>query len=89
VGAVCALYGLKSAGTSWWATLAKVMADLGFKSTKADPDVWICPAECPDGFKYCKMLLVYFDNFLAASNKGEEVLEEIGTFYRFKEESLK
>jgi Reverse transcriptase (RNA-dependent DNA polymerase) len=86
---VRALYGLKSAGASWRAVLAKVLADLGFESTKADPDVWICPAEGPDGFKYYKMLFVYVDDILAVSHKGKEVLEEIGAFYRFKEGSLK
>jgi hypothetical protein len=65
------------------------LADLGFESTKADPDVWIHPAECPDGFKYYEMLFVYVDENLAVSHKGKEVLEEIGTFYRFKEGSLK
>lgn len=35
------LYGLKSAGASWHATLAQVLRDLGFVSTTDDPDVWI------------------------------------------------
>jgi hypothetical protein len=38
---VCALYGLKSAGASWHATLAQALRDLSFVSTTADPDVWI------------------------------------------------
>jgi hypothetical protein len=38
---VRALHGLKSAGASWRAALAKVLAGLGFKLMKADPDVWI------------------------------------------------
>jgi Reverse transcriptase (RNA-dependent DNA polymerase) len=77
---VHALYGLKSAGASWRAALAKVLDDLGFKSTKANPDIWICPAECPDGFKYYEMLLVNVDDTLAVSHKGKEVLKEIGAF---------
>ena len=32
---------LKSAGSSWRATLVEVLAGLGFESTRADPDVWI------------------------------------------------
>ena len=86
---VHALYGLKSAGASWRAALANVLAYLGFESTKADLDIWIRPAKCPDGFKYYKMLFVCVDDILAVSHKGKEVLEEIGTFYRFKEGSLK
>jgi hypothetical protein len=38
---VRALYGLKSAGASWHATLAQALHDIGFVSTIADPDVWI------------------------------------------------
>ena len=34
---VSALYGLKSAGSSWRAALAEVLAGLGFESTIADP----------------------------------------------------
>ena len=35
------LYGLKSAGSAWRAALAEELVQLGFKSTRADPDVWI------------------------------------------------
>jgi hypothetical protein len=38
---VRALYGLKSAGASWCATLAQALHDFGFVSTIADPNVWI------------------------------------------------
>jgi hypothetical protein len=38
---VCALYGLKSPGASWHATLAQVLCDLSFVSTTDDPDIWI------------------------------------------------
>jgi Reverse transcriptase (RNA-dependent DNA polymerase) len=86
---VHALYGLKSAGALWWEVLSKVLADLGFELTKADPDVWIRPAKHPNGFKYYEMLFMYVDDILAVSHKGNEVLEEIGAFYRFKEGSLK
>ena len=38
---VRAIYGLKSAGSAWRAALAEALVQLGFKLTKADPDVWI------------------------------------------------
>jgi hypothetical protein len=38
---VCALYGLKSAGTLWRAMLAQVLHDIGFVSTVAGPNAWI------------------------------------------------
>jgi hypothetical protein len=36
-----ALYGLKSSGAAFRAHLAETLYDLNYKSTKADPDVWI------------------------------------------------
>jgi hypothetical protein len=43
-GKVCvvvnALYGLKSAGASWHATLVQALCNIGL-STTPDPDVWI------------------------------------------------
>ena len=36
-----ALYELKYAGSAWRAALAEALVQLGFKSTRADPDVWI------------------------------------------------
>jgi Reverse transcriptase (RNA-dependent DNA polymerase) len=38
-----ALYGLKPSGAAWCAMLAGTMADMGFVSTCADPDIWIHP----------------------------------------------
>jgi hypothetical protein len=31
---------------------------MGFKGTKADPDVYICAQVKPDGFEYYEMLLI-------------------------------
>ncbi len=53
---VRALYGLKSAGASWHATLVQALHDIGFVSTTADPDVWIWAAVQGDGFEYYEML---------------------------------
>ena len=44
-----ALYGLKSAGASCRQYLAGKIYDLGFKSSAADPDVWMCLATKADG----------------------------------------
>ena len=35
-----ALYGGKIAGRDFWLHLRKCMSELGFESSKADPDVW-------------------------------------------------
>jgi hypothetical protein len=46
---VRALYGLKSASASFRAHMAKKLDELGFKSSVADPDVWMRPATRDDG----------------------------------------
>ncbi len=38
---VRALYGLKSAGAAFRAHLASFMCQMGYKSCKADPDLWL------------------------------------------------
>ena len=49
---VRALYGLNSVGSAWRAVLAEALVQLGLKSTRADPDVWIRAAIRLDGGKY-------------------------------------
>ena len=44
-----ALYGLKSSGAAFRAHLAGTLYDIGFRSSKADPDVWLRPAVKPNG----------------------------------------
>ena len=42
-GKVCtvvhSLYGLNSASAAFWSSLAQTLLDLGYQSTKADPDI--------------------------------------------------
>ena len=47
-----AIYGLKSSGAAFRAHLAETLHGIGFKPTKADPDVWIPPAVKLDGTEY-------------------------------------
>jgi hypothetical protein len=84
-----ALYGLKSAGASWRAALAKLLAGLGFELTKADPDVWIQKAVHPDGFQYYERLFVFVNDILALSYEARKVIGDITQFYRAKERSIK
>ena len=84
-----ALYGLKLAGNSWRNTLAAVIKDLGFTSTRADADVWIQPAVKENGHEYYEMLLVYMDDILCISHQAEAVLKELGMFCKIKDGSLK
>ena len=54
-----ALHGLKSSGATFWAHLANMLYDIGFISTKADPDVWIHLAVKPVGTEYYEYVMCY------------------------------
>ncbi|KAI2499334.1 Reverse transcriptase (RNA-dependent DNA polymerase) [Fragilaria crotonensis] len=62
-----ALYGLKSAGAAFRSLLADTLMDMGYRPTKADPDVWIRPATKSDGFEYYELVLCYVDDILSIS----------------------
>jgi hypothetical protein len=65
------------------------MAHLGFKPCRADPDVWMRPAMKPDGHHYFEYVLLYTDNCLVVSHRGESVLrDKIGKYFELKEESI-
>jgi hypothetical protein len=73
---VCSLYGLKSAGAAFRLTLAQLLRDLGCKSSKADPDVWMREARRDDGHKHYEMLFIYADDILALSHQAEDATKK-------------
>ena len=84
-----ALYGGKSAGRDFRNHLRACMDHLGFKSCPADPDVWMRPALKADGTKYWEYALLYVDDILLVSDKGENVLRnEIGKYFTMKPSSI-
>jgi hypothetical protein len=83
-----ALYGLKSSGAAWRALFASTLTDIGFKSTLADPDVWIRPQVKPDGFEYYEMVLVYVDDILVLSHEVKSTMDAISALYHLKESSV-
>ena len=83
-----ALYGLKSSAAAWRAMVSQSLADLGYKSSMADPDVWLRPQVKPDGFKYYEYVLVYVDDILHMSHDTNDTMHALSQLYRLKEESL-
>jgi hypothetical protein len=84
-----ALYGGKTAGRDFRNHLRECMAFLGFKSCKADPDVWMRAATKHDGSPYWEYVLLYTDDALAISENAEKILrEEIGRYFELKAESI-
>ena len=79
-----ALYGLKSSRSAFQYNLAVVLRDIGYLSTKGDPDVWIRPAVKPDGTEYHKMVLCYVDDVLAILATPMKTIEGIKTVFKLK-----
>ena len=80
-----ALYGLKSSGFSWKKMLTQNLEDMGYKSSIADPDVFIRAASKPDGTEYYEFLLTYVDDCLCVSAKPEETMNVLGRIYDLKD----
>lgn len=84
-----ALYGGKTAGRDFRNHLRECMSHLKFTSCPADPDVWMRPAKTKDGSEYWEYVLLYVDDVLIVSDRGEEVLRtEIGKYFKLKEKSI-
>jgi hypothetical protein len=85
---VRALYGLKSAGSSFRNHLADCMRTIGYKSCLADADVWYKPMVRPDGFKYYAYVLIYSDDILAIHHDAMKQLNELDYYFKMKPGSL-
>ena len=83
-----ALYGLKSSGAAWRRHLANSIADMGFKSSRGDPDLYYRPANKPDGTPYYEYILVYVDDILAISCDTAPIMDEFSKLYRLKPDSV-
>jgi len=85
---VRALYGLKSSGAAWHNHFAQTLHDLGFKTSYADPDVWMRPGTKGNGFQYYEYILVYVDDLLSISHQAMLIVNTLKSQYRLKEEEV-
>jgi hypothetical protein len=81
---VRALYGLKSSGAAFRSMLATRLHEIGYKPTKADPDVWLRPACKSDGFEYYEYVLVYVDDIFTISHDPATTMDQIQEEFKFK-----
>jgi hypothetical protein len=71
-------------------SLAEILQDSGYTSSKADPDVWLHKAAKDNGYEYnYEMLFFYFNDILALRHRAKNAIKEITKFYQAKEGSLK
>ena len=83
-----ALYGLKSSGAAFRAHLAETLHDIGFKPTKADPNVWIHPAVKPDGSEYYEYIMCYINDILSVSHDAKSILQSLQGQFKLKGDKI-
>ena len=83
-----ALYGLKSSGAAFRALLSEVIWDLGYRPSRADPDVYMRPAVKPDGSKYWEYVLTYVDDVLCISNNPKDTMDGIQNKFKLKDDKI-
>ena len=83
-----ALYGLKSSGAAFRAHLAETLYDIGFTSSKADPDVWLRPAVKPNDQTCYKYILCYVDDILSVSLNATSILKSIQVNFKLKDDKI-
>ena len=82
---VQALYGLRSLGNAWRNEFSTfIVHDLGYKSSIADPDVYLKPCKRPDGTKYYSYLIIYVDDVLCIHHNPKSTMDMISGKYRLK-----
>ena len=86
---VRALYGLASAGASFWNHLADCMRHLGYTSCLVDPDPWYRPMVRPeDNYNYYSYILLYVDDCLCICHDAEAEIHKIDKFFTMKKGSV-
>ena len=81
---VMEFYGLKSSGAAFREFFAEQLDNIGFKSSIADPDVWIRPTTKAYGENYYEFILVYVDNLLAIIQYAVSVIREVVEKFKLK-----
>ena len=69
-----ALYGLRQAPRAWYSKLKKVLEDIGFQASEADPGLFILHIQ--SDFTY---MLVYVDDLLVAAKTSAAVETVVST----------
>ena len=65
------------------------MDHLGFKPCLADPDVWMWLSTKTTGEEYYEYVLLYIDDALVVSHRGEFILRnELGKYFELKEDLI-
>ena len=84
-----ALYGFKLSVAAFRIFLAEALYDLGYKSSVADPDVWLRPAiKEKYGFKYWEYVSCYVDDVLCVIDRPMHTMKVIQSKINLKDEKM-
>ena len=83
-----ALYGLKSSRAVFQAHLAETLHNISFRSSKADPYIWLRPAVKPNGQTYYEYILCYVDDILSVSLDATSTLKSIQVNFKLKDDKI-
>ena len=85
---VQALYGLKSSRAAFRSHLAETLGNLGYRPSRADPDILICPAVKLNGFKYYEYVLTYVDDIICISHKAMLTMKGLQSKFELKDDKI-
>jgi hypothetical protein len=69
--------------------MASTLRDFGYKSCRANPDVWMRAKTKPDGFQYWSYILVYTDDLLIIDHEPNIAMDYLASRYTLKPGSVK
>ena len=68
--------------------LAQTLIDIGYVSSKADPDVWLKAETKPDVTEYYAYVLVYVDDVLHLHHDPDTFMNRLAEVYRLEDGSV-
>ena len=86
---VRALYGVPGSGKNFRLHLAGNLSAMGYRSCRADPDVWLKPSTTKSGRQYYSYILAYVDDILVLHEEPEMIMDALKKEYTLKASSIK
>ena len=84
---VRALYGLKSSAKAWRTFFSNSLAEMGYTSCRADPDVYMKKQCDKEGNKYWSYMLVYVDDCLLVHHDPGPTMDDLKRRYSLKNDA--
>ena len=85
---VPSIYSLKSSSAASGEMLAQTLRDIGYVSSKADPDVWLQAETKPDDTEYYAYVHVYVDDVLYLHDEPDTFMNRLPEVYSIKDGSV-